>query len=64
MKKRTLQLKIVAFLSTLLVVIFSAFPLYNQHNTARLIALIFGAFGCGAMLTDLIHIVRKQKQKV
>jgi uncharacterized membrane protein len=64
MKKRAFQFKIVAFISALLVVVLSAFPLYNQHNAARLLTLIFGAFGCGAMLTDLFHNVRKQKQKV
>lgn len=64
MKRRpTLYLKVVALVCALLILVVSAIPLFSKSTDARLLGLIFGAFGSGAMLSDLIHDVRKEKRK-
>ncbi len=58
-RSKTLYLKAVGLVCALLLLVVSAMPLLNSSTDAALLGLIFGAFGSGAMLADLIHHVRK-----
>jgi len=64
MKKRNVfRLKIISLICALLLLVFSAIPLFNKSADAGLLLLIFSAFGSGVMLSNLIHNVRKEKRK-
>lgn len=62
-RRQRLRLKVVALVCALLVLIVSAIPFFSKSTDARLLGLIFGAFGSGAMLSDLIHDVWKDRRK-
>jgi hypothetical protein len=59
--RRKIRFEILAFICTIAVVLVSAIPLFNRQTDAKLIALFFGAFGAGVMLTNLIRDVREDK---
>ena len=64
MKRRpALYLKIVGLVCALLVLVASAIPLFSKSTDARLLSLIFGAFGSGAMTSSLIHDAWKANRK-
>jgi hypothetical protein len=60
-KKNKIRLDIVLLIFTLIITIFSAVPFYSEQTDAKLFALVFGSFGTGAMLSNLIHDVRRKR---
>lgn len=64
MKRRPrLYLKFVALVCALLILIVSAIPLFSRSTDAQLLGLVFGAFGSGAMLSNLIQDLWKANRK-
>ena len=58
-RERTLYRKVIVLVCALLLLIISAIPLFSRSTDAKLLGVIFGAFGSGAMLSDLIRDARK-----
>ena len=62
-KNRKIGLEMLALICTIAVVLASAVPLYNRENDAKVIALFFGAFGAGVMLTNMIRGAGRNKSE-
>ena len=61
MKRRNkIRFDIVSMICGVVIVVTSAAPLFDKHANARLLALIFGAFGTGAMLSNLIRDIKRR----
>jgi hypothetical protein len=59
--RRRIGLEIIALVCTVSVVLVSAIPLFTRQIDAKLIGLLFGAFGAGAMLANLIRDIKRGK---
>lgn len=59
--KSKIRLDIVSLICAIIITIFSAAPLFNEHTDAMLLTLIFGSIGTGTMLSNLIHDLRQKK---
>jgi hypothetical protein len=61
MKRRNkIRFDIVSLLCAVMITVVSATELFDEHSDAKLIALIFGAIGTGAMLSNLIHDIKRR----
>ena len=61
MKKRNkIRFDMISLLCAVVITVTSAVPLFDKHADARLFALIFGAIGTGAMLSKLIHDIKRR----
>ena len=58
-KKIKIRFDIVSLACAALVTILSAAPLFNKHADAKLLAMLFGSMGTGAILSNLIHDLRR-----
>jgi hypothetical protein len=52
-RHRFFILELVGFICALTLLVMSIAPLYNQETDARLLTVVFGAFGAGVMLCRL-----------
>ncbi len=62
-KKIKTRFEIFSLVCMLLLVIYSAIPLYNQSTDAQIIGLTAGSFGAGIALSNLVHDRKKEKNK-
>jgi hypothetical protein len=60
-KKIKIRLEVVSLISALVVMVVSAASLLSKEIDAKLLALIFGAIGTGAILSNLIHDLRQNR---
>jgi hypothetical protein len=58
-RKNKIRFDIVSLICAVVIVVTSAAPLFSEHTDARFLALIFGAIGTGAMLSNLIHDIKR-----
>jgi hypothetical protein len=62
-KKIKLRLEIFSLGCMLLIVIYTAIPLFNSSSDAQIIGLTASSFGAGVALSNLVHDRRKEKNK-
>lgn len=62
-KKHKLRFDVVSLICALVITILSAGPLFNERSDAKLVALIFGSIGTGAMLSNLIHDLKQKRDE-
>jgi hypothetical protein len=63
MKTKTkIRFDIVSLVCALAITILTAAPLFSEHSNALLLTLLFGSIGTGAMLTNLIHDLKRRRE--
>ncbi|HSG28243.1 MAG TPA: hypothetical protein VLA34_07165, partial [Candidatus Krumholzibacterium sp.] len=58
-KINRIRFDIVSLVCAFVITILSSFPFFGKHTDAKILALVFGSFGTGVMLSKLIHDVRR-----
>jgi hypothetical protein len=62
-KNRSLKLEIIALVCSVIVIFMSAAPLFDRHNDAQILTLIFGSAAAGVALGNLIRKSRERKKE-
>jgi hypothetical protein len=57
------RLEIVSLICAIFLVIISAIPLFNKETDAKLLGVMVGSFGAGAMLVGVIRDMRNRIRK-